>query len=346
MRVFVTGGTTGQPKLVHRSEHQWQMAIAAKSEMFSDYGVGTNDKVAVFHPGPPWAIGQVFFEGALRVGATSMLLGLPGMRQEMRGLIEEFDPTVVCCTARVALRLSIEFESVQKSYQPRLVFAGGETLSKGTAHTLKQRFGADVVDVYGMAEFEMVGYQPVGLAGVFKLVRGLEYRVLNSVTGKTESLAPGKKGELALRRDNEECWHKTGDLIQVIEHSSSGNEENQFVSMIGRKSEVGSLCEGSQISAVQLKAVAEACKVSFVQAAIAHGADGDRVKLLVLCDDQGPKVEPQAVVEKLLSVNVDLADAYRDGAVRAVTAELVDESKLVRTLRGKLRHVVETEDGQ
>jgi phenylacetate-coenzyme A ligase PaaK-like adenylate-forming protein len=300
----------------------------------------------VCHPFAPWSIGQVFVEGALRCGASVFPLGLQAGERTIQTLaLEELQPTYICGAARNLIRWGLEMGVPDALRSPvRKVFVAGERLLPEMRAKCGELWGAEVVDIYGMAEFDMLGAEVPGVDGIC-LIPTMTYGLVTCPGGMPSTrLEPGLEGILSVHPHADSKWHETGDRVRLcgaIHLSSPPWGEVQVVKLLGREDESAILADGSLLLGIHVDELVDRLKgVAAAQVRVTHRLDGDEIRILCVCGD-AERPDPKLVVDLFLEANIDVSDSVRHGAVKTLEVAFVAPDELLTTARGKVRKVVE-----
>lgn len=342
---LLTGGTTGAPKLVEYIGNRFEQVVLTKQRMLSISGICHESRVLVIHPMAPWAIGQVFYEGALRCGASVMPAGLSLSISTLSVVIQQFRPNVVCAGARNLQRLLTKFSSETLNLLTQdvtLVLSAGELLTGDVRDSIENTLACKVRDVYGCAELDALGLEDENKSG-FWLVPDLEY-VIDTGTG-TSTLSTGVNGVLLARSINSMNWHRTGDLVRVLDSSGIQSPwKTHLIQIIGRERLCVKFGDGSAVGEEQLLLVRQSLLLDAIQLVVTRKPSGDNVKVLyhALCKDE---ISNEQVINALLSQCTDFADAFGAGCIGSLTAAHVGSHlELNTTERGKTPSIIILED--
>ena len=342
----ITGGTTGAPKLVTYADDRFQDVVQTKRRMLAHCGVDATSRVLVLHPMLPWAIGVVFSEAALGCGAQVLPAGISLQASTLLSLCESFRPTVVCAGARNLLRLLGEFpphSGVGPFANTRLVLTAGEPLNESVRGTLQQRLHCIVRDIYGCAELDALAIEHEDAQGHW-LVPDLEYMV--DVDGRPQTLARGLIGILLGRHRRDESWHRTGDIIEVLDDRDSASPwGTPLIAIRGREGLRVKFGEGSAIGQPQLDQVREKLSLQALQLVVRRSPAADRVEMIYCAAPGQAAIPPEAVVDALLAHCTDFADACQAGCIAELRARAVaDVTGLLQTERQKAPAIVVIEE--
>lgn len=338
---FITGGTTGAPKLVPYADGRFQDVVRTKRRMLEYCGVDSDSRVLVLHPMSPWAIGVVFSEAALSCGAKVLPLGISLQASTLLSLCETFRPTIVCAGGRNLLRLLHEFSAgsgVGPFGNTRIVLTAGERLDDSVRSAIQQQLHCAVRDIYGCAELDALAIEQEFGRGHW-LVPDLEYML--EVHGRPKELAKGLSGILLGRHRRGGQWHRTGDIIEVLEDNDPTSPwGTPLIAIRGREGLRVKFGEGSAIGQQQLDQVREKLSLRALQLVVRRSLASDRVEM-IYCVDGEAEIPPDAVINALLEHCTDFADACQAGCIVELRARSVtDDTGFVETERQKAPAIV------
>lgn len=207
---FYTSGSTGVPKAVvhiHRDVRNW-------SRPFLDQVLRAT-KDDVFFSGA-----KLFFSGGLSFGLFSPLLKgatailYPG-RQSAESAIEIIQnakPTLYYAVPTIYSRILHQNNGAIPDFSSvRMFLTGGEPLGKVIFDQWKNRFGTQIIEAYGAAEFGRCISNSESLAkpgSCGKLLQGFEAKILDDIGNE---LHTGQTGTLFIKGEGNfsEYWHMT-----------------------------------------------------------------------------------------------------------------------------------------
>ncbi|HPS94080.1 MAG TPA: phenylacetate--CoA ligase, partial [Deltaproteobacteria bacterium] len=195
VRIHASSGTTGKRKvLVYTAKdiEDWANMFARCYEMAA---LTPLDRVQICVGYGVWTAGVGFQNGCERFGAMALPVG-PGNTEMHLQFLEDFQPTVMCATASMALLLAEEAEKhgVLDRINVKKVIMGAERASDSMRKKIKDMFRAEhVFDIPGLTEVygPGTGLDCVHHAGIHYWA---DYYILEILD--PETLEPVKEGEV------------------------------------------------------------------------------------------------------------------------------------------------------
>ncbi|MEW6486739.1 MAG: phenylacetate--CoA ligase [Thermodesulfobacteriota bacterium] len=154
VRIHSSSGTTGKRKVLcytRKDVEDWTRFFARCYEMA---GVGPGDRVQIAVGYGLWTAGVSFQAGCEAVGAMAIPVG-PGNLDMQCQFLVDLEPTVICCTASMALLLAEEVErrGLRGKVRVRTVIQGSERCSDAMRRRILELLGAEhLYDITGMTE--------------------------------------------------------------------------------------------------------------------------------------------------------------------------------------------------
>ncbi len=154
VRIHSSSGTTGKRKVLcytRKDVEDWTHFFARCYEMA---GVGPGDRVQIAVGYGLWTAGVSFQAGCEAVGAMAIPVG-PGNLDMQCQFLVDLEPTVICCTASMALLLAevVERRGLRDRIRVKTVIQGSERCSDAMRRRILELLGADhLYDITGMTE--------------------------------------------------------------------------------------------------------------------------------------------------------------------------------------------------
>jgi len=222
VRIHASSGTTGKRKVLcytQKDINDWANMFARCYEMA---GLTTKDRVQIAVGYGVWTAGVGFQLGCERLGAMTVPAG-PGNIDMQCQFLEDFQSTVLCATASMALLMGEEVEKrgLTDKIALKKVIMGSERSSDAMRIRMKELLGAEhVFDIPGMTELYGPG---TGLDCVYHegIHYWADYYILELLNPETlEPVAPGKTGEMVVTTLRKEAAplvrYRTRDLTRLI----------------------------------------------------------------------------------------------------------------------------------
>ncbi|MBQ1244468.1 MAG: phenylacetate--CoA ligase [Clostridia bacterium] len=221
VRVHASSGTTGKRIVVGYTKNDLEMWADCIARMFTELGVGKNDKVQV-------AFGYGLFTGgfgvhaaAEKVGATVIPISSGNTPLQIQTMID-FGATVLCCTPSYAMYLAEEAErmGVIDQLKLRVGIFGAEPWSENMRKKIEETLKIKAYDIYGLSE--VLG---PGVSCECKAQAGMHIRednfIAEIIDPDTEEVLPeGSTGELVFTSITKEAFpvirYRTRDICSLI----------------------------------------------------------------------------------------------------------------------------------
>jgi phenylacetate-CoA ligase len=154
VRIHASSGTTGKPTPVgytQRDLETWSELIA---RALAAAGVHRGDIIHVAYGYGLFTGGLGLHYGAERLGAAVIPVSGGQTRRQIM-LIQDFGPTVICCTPSFALYLAEVGQEMGVDFantKLRVGIFGAEPWTEGMRQETEKRLHLDAVDIYGLSE--------------------------------------------------------------------------------------------------------------------------------------------------------------------------------------------------
>jgi long-chain acyl-CoA synthetase len=324
--ILYTSGTTGTPKGAELSHRNLATNTLTTSETLLQ--VGPDDVLfgglPLFH-----AFGQTCaLNTAVAAGATLTLLPRFDPQRALEIIARDKVTVFLGVPTMYAALLHAELPEGFDTGGLRLAVSGGSALPVEVLHGFERRFGAGVLEGYGLSETSPVAAfnhpdRPRKPGSIGVPIRGVEMRLVAEDGGVA---APGEIGEIAIRGENimtgywnrpeatadaiRDGWFHSGDLARV--------DEDGFYFIVDRKKDLiirgGYNVYPREIEEVLYEhpAVAEAAVVG-----VPHPLHGEEVAAVVTL-----RPGAEATAEEIRAHAKDRVAAYKYPRIVTIAAEL------------------------
>ena len=222
VRIHASSGTTGKRKVLcytQRDINDWANMFARCYEMA---GLTTKDRVQIAVGYGVWTAGVGFQLGCERLGALAIPIG-PGNIDMQCQFLEDFQPTVLCATASMALLMGEEVQKrgIRDRIALKKVIMGSERSSDAQRSRMKELLGVEhVFDIPGLTELYGPG---TGLDCIYHegIHYWADYYILELLNPETlQPVPPGEIGEMVVTTLRKEAAplvrYRTRDLTKLI----------------------------------------------------------------------------------------------------------------------------------
>ncbi len=161
--------------------------------------------------------------GAEKIGASVIpMSGGNAKRQIM--ILQDFGPTVICCTPSYALHLAEEGKTLgvdMKSLKLRVGIFGAEPWNKAICDEIEKTFGITALDLFGLSEVIGPGMAMECLEGRNGMHIFEDHFIVETINPQTGEVLPeGSEGELVFttltKEANPLIRYRSGDVSRLI----------------------------------------------------------------------------------------------------------------------------------
>ena len=222
VRIHASSGTTGKRKVLcytQKDINDWANMFARCYEMA---GLTTKDRVQIAVGYGVWTAGVGFQLGCERLGALAIPVG-PGNVDMQCQFLEDFQSTVLCATASMAILMGEEIQKrgLRDRIALKKVIMGSERSSDAMRAKMRDLLGLEhVFDIPGLTELYGPG---TGLDCIYHegIHYWADYYILEILNPETlEPVLPGETGEMVVTTLRKEAAplvrYRTRDLSRLI----------------------------------------------------------------------------------------------------------------------------------
>jgi phenylacetate-CoA ligase len=222
VRIHASSGTTGKRKVLcytQKDINDWAHMFARCYEMA---GLTTKDRIQIAVGYGVWTAGVGFQLGCERLGAMAIPVG-PGNIDMQCQFLEDFQSTVLCATASMAILMGEEIEkrNIRNKIALKKIIMGSERSSDAMRRKMKESLGVEhVFDIPGLTELYGPG---TGLDCIYHegIHYWADYYILELLNPETlEPVPPGETGEMVVTTLRKEAAplvrYRTRDLTRLI----------------------------------------------------------------------------------------------------------------------------------
>jgi phenylacetate-CoA ligase len=161
--------------------------------------------------------------GAEKIGASVIPMSGGNTKRQIM-ILQDFGPTVLCCTPSFALHLAEEGKQQgvdMTSLKLRVGIFGAEPWSESTRHDIENALGITALDLFGLSEVLGPGIAMECLEGRHGMHVFEDHFIVETINPKTGEVLPeGEEGELVFtsltKEANPLIRYRTGDISRLI----------------------------------------------------------------------------------------------------------------------------------
>ena len=200
VRIHSSSGTTGKPTVVGYTAHDMEVWTEVMARTMKMADVGAQDIVHNAYGYGLFTGGLGFHYGAERVGAA-VVPSSGGFTKRQLLLMKDFGATILCCTPSFALHLyevaKEEGYDISKDFKLRAGFFGAEPASEGLRQALRDSWGIQYVEAYGLSEIIGPGVAASCREGRLHVME--DHFIPEIIDPETGEVVPdGEEGELVI----------------------------------------------------------------------------------------------------------------------------------------------------
>ncbi len=198
VRIHSSSGTTGKPTVVGYTKRDMDTWTEVMARTYKMANVGPGDIVHNAYGYGLFTGGLGFHYGAERVGA-SVVPSSGGFTKRQLLLMKDFGATILCCTPSFALHLAEvakdEGYDLKNDFKLRAGFFGAEPASEGLRAAIRDEWGIDYHEAYGLSE--IIGPGVAASCKYGRLHINEDHFIPEIIDPDSgEVLPPGEEGEL------------------------------------------------------------------------------------------------------------------------------------------------------
>jgi phenylacetate-CoA ligase len=262
VRLHASSGTSGRSAVfgyTKRDIETWSDLIA---RCLVAAGITKND---IIHN----AFGYGLFTGGLglhygaeKIGASVIpMSGGNAKRQIM--ILQDFGPTVICCTPSYALHLAEEGKALgvdMKSLQLRVGIFGAEPWNSATRDEIEKTFGITALDLFGLSEVIGPGMAMECLEGRNGMHIFEDHFIVETINPKTGEVLPeGEEGELVFttltKEANPLVRYRSGDISRLITEPCRCGRSHVKMERVLKRSDDMLIIRGINVFPSQIEAI-------------------------------------------------------------------------------------------
>ncbi|OPX98580.1 MAG: Phenylacetate-coenzyme A ligase [Syntrophorhabdus sp. PtaB.Bin006] len=227
VRIHASSGTTGKRKVLCYTEKDVDDWANMFARCYEYAGCTREDRIQITVGYGVWTAGWGFQNGCERFGAMSIPIG-PGNLDMQCQFLEDFQTTVLCCTASMGLLMAEEIDRnnlKEKTGLKKMIF-GAERSSDAMRQRISDLSGVPMEELYDIPGLTELYGPGTGLDCRYHtgIHYWADYYILEMLHPDTlEPVGPGEVGEMVVTTLRKEAAplvrYRTRDLSRIMEGS-------------------------------------------------------------------------------------------------------------------------------
>jgi phenylacetate-CoA ligase len=262
VRLHASSGTSGRSTVFGYTKRDIETWSELMARSLAAAGLNKND---IIHN----AFGYGLFTGGLgvhygaeKIGASVIpMSGGNSKRQIM--ILQDFGPTVICCTPSYALHLAEEGNALgvdMKSLKLRVGIFGAEPWNKAMSAQIENTFGITALDLFGLSEVMGPGMAMECLEGRNGMHIFEDHFIVETINPKTGEVLPeGEEGELVFTTLTKEAFplirYRSGDVSRLITEPCRCGRTHIKMERVLKRSDDMLIIRGVNIFPAQIEAI-------------------------------------------------------------------------------------------
>lgn len=191
-KVCASSGTSGRPKLLFRTDSDFQRSVTNQMRLMERCGLGCGDVVAVVQPFGLWGYGDLTQEATKRLGGMSVPIGPVPDQTALRLIVDLRASAIDVSPSRLEslLRMSEESGTVPKSV--RVAMVAGEPVGAELAGRLQELWGSSLFNQYGSEETDGLGGAVIEGGGIALLDDDFVFELVDANEGRVDCTSTGE----------------------------------------------------------------------------------------------------------------------------------------------------------
>ncbi|HOJ52050.1 MAG TPA: phenylacetate--CoA ligase [Syntrophales bacterium] len=223
VRLHASSGTTGRPTVVGYTQRDIDTWSELMARCFVAAGVTKTDIIHNAYAYGLFTGGLGMHYGAERLGASVIPISGGNTKRQIL-ILQDFGPTVICCTPSYALNLAEQGRAMgvdMASLRLRVGIFGAEPWSEEMRRQIENELNISALNIYGLSEIMGPGVAMECAEGREGMHIFEDHFIVETIDPETGAvLSPGEKGELVFTTLTKEAFplirYRTRDISRLI----------------------------------------------------------------------------------------------------------------------------------
>lgn len=262
VRLHASAGTSGRSTVFGYTKRDVETWSELMARSLVAAGLTRNDMIHNAFGYGLFTTGLGMHFGAEKIGASVIpMSGGNSKRQVM--ILQDFGPTVICCTPSYALHLAGQAGNLGvdiKALKLRVGIFGGEPWSKSTCDEIEKEYGITALNIFGLSEVMGPGVGMECLEGRNGMHVFEDHFLVETINPQTGEVLPeGAEGELVFTTLTKEAFplirYRSGDVSRLITEPCRCGRSHIKIERITKRSDDMLVIRGVNVFPAQVEAI-------------------------------------------------------------------------------------------
>src|SRR5512137_1312632 len=262
VRLHASSGTTGKSAVFGYTKKDIDIWSDLIARCLVAAGVTKNDIIHNAYGYGLFTGGLGAHYGAEKIGASVIPMSGGNAKRQLM-ILQDFGPTVICCTPSYALHLAEEGKALgvdMKSLKLRVGIFGAEPWNSATRDEIEEVFGITALDLFGLSEVIGPGMAMECLEGRNGMHVYEDYFIVETINPQTGEVLPeGSEGELVFTTLTKEAGplirYRSGDISRLITEPCRCGRSHVKMERVLKRSDDMLIIRGINVFPAQIEAI-------------------------------------------------------------------------------------------
>lgn len=309
-RVTASSGTTGNPKIMFRTEEDFNHSVNNQIQLMKWCGVESSDIVGICHYFGLWGYRELTQESTRKLGGIAVPIGMLSNTITLQ-LLKKFGVTVLDITPSHLYKLLVLSQNQPFPERPpiRCIMVAGEPITPRVRQLAWEIWGATVFEQYGSEETDGLGGENEPGKGFNLFHDDYLFELFD-----LEHLDEKKQYKRLVITS---FYHKGTPLIRYqIDDIFLVDRESDRIRVVGRVGEYLNLFDGVLLYPFHITKALDSLNIHYDdwQCVLDNLGNGiERMTLYLLCSEEEHHFHKDKILEALENCNIDLSSLISEG---------------------------------
>jgi len=342
-RASTSGGTTGLPKLLVRTQSDWRNSLDSHIKLLKICGINKSSRMLIILPFDIWCVGFLTLESCREIGCFAVPVGIHMKDDVILKFAEAYNVNTVFCTPSRLMNISSMLTDSHIFLKGLKMLLAGETISNYCRINLQNTFEGVVKGIYGSEETDGLAAECNENSHNMHLLNDkfiFEIRDLNSGKLKIEE----GNGELFITSlyhlGTPLIRYKIGDLVEIKKSNCNCKNNFPIIQVRGKVGEVLFFRDAMKVYGYQIEEAINSVFGSLLPFQAIAKMNDDNKEILEICL-QANNLDNNQITRlrnEIKRVSFDIDDSINMGFLEI---EVTTNSRYQMTSKGKFKRFID-----